>query len=154
MLTMKIWMLRRQTAFQLTIILLLFLVTGCYEVYTRNNFTFSWILLQILGVLLAVFCFRFLQTSKWYLRHEHLRKRIISEYNRIICRQSYKIDRLSDLEKEIFEYIIRKYSLEEIVHHTGLTYERLFLHIAHIQRKLEVPAKEGLMEFNLADEIL
>ncbi len=154
MLTMKIWMLRRQTAFQLSTILLLFLVTGCYEVYTRNSFTFSWIFLQILGLVLAVFCFRFLQTSKWYMRHEHLRKRIISEYYRIVCRQSYKIDRLSDLEKEILQYIIGKCSLEEIVHQTGLSYDRLFSHISHIQRKLEIPAKEGLMEFNLADEIL
>lgn len=153
MLLMKIWMLRRQTAIYFTVIIFLFLVTGFYEVYTRNSFTFSWVLLQILGLVLAVYCIRFILASRWYMKHDQIRRRILTEYTRIVFRQHYKVSRLSELESEILRYIHHHLSLEEIIFRTGLTYHRLFAHIVNIQQKLEISPEEGLLEFNLADEI-
>ena len=154
MLLMKIWMLRRQTAIYFILIIFLFLITGFYEVYTRNSFTFSWVLLQILGLVLAVYCIRFILASRWYMKHDRIRRRILTEYTRMVFRQHYKISRLSELESEILKYIQHHLSLEEIISRTGLTHHRLFAHIINIQQKLEIAPEEGLLEFNLADEIL
>lgn len=122
------------------------LLLCCIGLNTRRETFF--ILTLLLSFLVLGTCLLYIWTWHQYTRYEYYGKRIRYEFNRIITRQRYKLERLSEQEAGVLSLLLNGYSLEKVAENIDISYEDLFKAIRGIKFKLEISSKESLLDIN------
>lgn len=150
MMKIQRWLLHRQKEFHYLLLILSAVMLLCSFGLTLGDPDLYRLVLQLLAMLLSAACFYYLRA--WYLftRYEHICRRICYEYLRVIHKQPYKVDRLSQTEFEILAFLLNDYSIEEISLRMHCTLESLYVHIGRLKEKLEVSSKEGLLDMDFS----
>lgn len=108
---------------------------------------------QLFAVMLLGVSVLFALSWHQYGRCEYYCKRIRYEYDRVLYRQTYKLERLSYDESIVLGYILKDRSPEQIIQQMHCSHSDLYRHVGSIYRKLEVTKGEDLFDIDWRNTI-
>lgn len=130
-------------AFHVVVILLATAIVTCGLVFSKNNTTSLVLILLIQTLLLILLCAIHIISVINYSKFKHNCNRIKQEYVRVVNKQAYKLNRLSQTEHELLNHILTGCTINEISRSMHLTSFSLFHCVSRIRQKLEIPVHEN-----------
>jgi hypothetical protein len=103
---------------------------------------------QLFALLLLAVSVLFALSWHQYGRCEYHCKRIRYEYDRVVYRQAYKLERLSSHESAVLSHILKDRSPEEILQQMRCNHSHLYKCVGNIYRKLEITKGEDLFDID------
>lgn len=103
---------------------------------------------QLFALLLLAVSALFALSWNQYGRCEYYCKRIRYEYDRVLYRQTYKLERLSSNESAVLGCILKDRSPEEIMQQMQCSHSHLYKYVGNIYRKLEITKGEDLFDID------
>ncbi len=126
--------------------IIIILATGigmCGFIFSERNKLSTEIILLIQTGILILLCIIHIISVFNYSKCKHNCNRIKREYLRVVKRQTYKLNRLSETEKQLLKYIINDCRINDISSRMRLTTFSLFHCVNRIRQKLEIPMQES-----------
>lgn len=115
----------------------------CGLVFAGNSVASSIIILLIQTLILILLCITHVVSVINYSKCKHNCNRIKTEYVRVVNKQTYKLNRLSQTEQQLLHYILHGYRINELTKHMHLNTFSLFQQVNCIRQKLEIPVRES-----------
>lgn len=129
--------------FHVVVIILATAIATCGLVFKGPHNTAIVLILLIQTLILILLCAIHIVSVINYSKFKNNCRRIRQEYLRVVNKQTYKLNRLSETEQVLLNHILTGGTINEISKSMQLTSFSLFHCVNQIRQKLEIPVHEN-----------